>query len=56
MKVKIIDIVRCSPGFTDVINQQDCDYHKYADDSQLEDDAPPCDVPLAIDRLEQCID
>ena len=41
---------------SDVIKQHDCDYHTYAADTQLEDDDPPCDVPLALDRLEQCID
>ena len=41
---------------SDVIKQHDCDYHKYTDDTQPEDDVPPCDVPLGLDRLRQCID
>ena len=40
---------------SDVISQHGCDFHKYADDTQLEDSAPPVDFPLVLRNLELCI-
>ena len=42
-------------SLSEVIHQRDCDCHKRAANTQLLDDAAPCNVTLAFNRLNSSI-
>ena len=39
----------------DVIACHSCDYHKYADDTEISDSAPPSDFTSAQSNIQSCI-
>ncbi|KAK7107751.1 hypothetical protein V1264_015614 [Littorina saxatilis] len=41
---------------SDVISRHGCEHHKYADDTQIEDSAPPSDFPKVVKNTERCIE
>ena len=44
-----------SQPLSDVVSFHGCDYHKYADDTELSDSAPPCDFAFAQSNVQTCI-
>ena len=40
---------------SDVVSLHGCDYHKYADDTELSDSVPPCDFVSAQSNVQTCI-
>ena len=42
-------------SLSDVIIHCGCNYHRYTDDTQLEDSAPPSDLPIVLKNMELCI-
>ena len=40
---------------SDVKSCHCCDYHKYADDTEISDSAPPCDFTSAQSNIQSCI-
>ena len=41
---------------SDILNKNKCDYHKFADDTQLSKQEIPSNFPLAIQCVESCIE
>ena len=44
-----------SQPLSDVIACHSCDYHKYADDTEISDSAPPSDFTSAQSNIQSCI-
>ena len=44
-----------SQTLSDVISCHSCDYHKYADDTEISDSAPPSDFTSAQSNFQSCI-
>ena len=44
-----------SQPLSDVISYHSCDYHKYADDTEISDSAPPGDFTSAQSNIQSCI-
>ena len=44
-----------SQPLSDVITCHSCDYHKYADDTEISDSAPPSDFTSAQSNIQSCI-
>ena len=44
-----------SQPLSDVIACHSCDYHKYADDTEISDSAPPSDFTCAQSNIQSCI-
>ena len=44
-----------SQPLPDVISYHSCDYHKYADDTEISDSAPPSDFTSAQSNIQSCI-
>ena len=44
-----------SQPLSDVIACHSCDYHKYADDTEISDSAPPSDFTSAQASIQSCI-
>ena len=44
-----------SQPLSDVIICHSCDYHKYADDTEISDSAPPSDFTSAQSNIQSCI-
>ena len=44
-----------SQPLSDVIACHSCDYHKYADDTEISDSAPPSDFTSAQSNVQSCI-
>ena len=44
-----------SQPLSDVIACHSCDYHKYADDTEISDSAPPNDFTSAQSNIQSCI-
>ena len=47
--------ILCSQPLSDVIVCHSCDYHKYADDTEISDSAPPSDFTSAQSNIQSCI-
>ena len=45
-----------SQPLSDVISVHNCDYHKYADDTELSKSAPPDQFTSALSCIQTCID
>ena len=44
-----------SQPLSDVLARHSCDYHKYADDTEISDSAPPSDFTSAQSNIQSCI-
>ena len=49
------DLYYYSQPLSDVIACHSCDYHKYADDTEISDSAPPSDFTSAQSNIQSCI-